>query len=252
LSVDKEGARMAASSQAMAVLWGKASTPRRGPKPTLSLETIAWAGIRIADADGLAAVTMQRVAEELGVTKMALYRYVPGKVEMVALMTDVAIGPPPATPTEPALAGIRQPDRHRAWRPRLEAWAIRLYERFSRHPWGLEATVGARPIGPNEVAWLEEVAGALGGTGLTGAETLDVAAALVGQVRMIVQQAAEFGTDSPEQALNATLGALVAGHKDRFPALAAALADTAGGTDQALDFGVQRILDGVDLLISRR
>ena len=129
---------------------------------------------------------------------------------------------------------------------------MRLYERFSRHPWGLEATVGARPIGPNEVAWLEEVAAALAGTGLTGAETLDVAAALVGQVRMVVQQAAEFGTDSPEQALNATLGALVAGHTDRFPALAAALADTAGATDQALDFGVQRILDGVDLLISRR
>jgi hypothetical protein len=81
---------------------------------------------------------------------------------------------------------------------------------------------------------------------------LDVAAALVGQVRMVVQQAAEFGTHSQEQALTATLAALVAGHKDRFPALAAALADTAGATDQALDFGVQRILDGVDLLISRR
>ena len=93
---------------------------------------------------------------------------------------------------------------------------MRLYRRFSLHPWGLEATVGARPIGPNEVAWLEEVAAALAGTGLTGAETLDVAAALVGQVRMVAQQAAEFGTDSREQALNATLGVL-AGHKDRFP-----------------------------------
>ena len=85
------------------------------------------------------------------------------------------------------------------------------------------------------------------GSVLTGAETLDLAAALVGQVRMVAEQAAAFGTDSPEQALNATLGALVAGHKDRFPALAAALADTAGATDQALDFGVQRILDGVGL-----
>jgi len=95
---------MAASTQAMAVLWGQMSTPRRGPKPTLNLETIARAGIRIADADGLAAVTMQRVAEELGATKMALYRYVPGKVEMAALMTDVAIGgPPPGSQRQPAL-----------------------------------------------------------------------------------------------------------------------------------------------------
>jgi hypothetical protein len=54
---------------------------------------------------------------------------------------------------------------------------MRLYERFSRHPWALEVTVGVGPIGPNEVAWLEEVAAALAGTALTGAETLDVAAA---------------------------------------------------------------------------
>ena len=232
---------MAAGTQALAVLWGPTPKPKRGPKPTLSLETIALTGIRIADADGLAAVTMQRVAEELGVTKMALYRYVPGKVELVALMTEVGLGAPPSGP-----------GRQSAWRPRLETWAMRMYERFSRHPWALEATVGARPIGPNEVAWLEEVAAALAGTGLTGAETLDVAAALVGQVRMVAQQAAAFGTDAPEQALDATFGALVAGREDRFPALAAALADTAAGTNQGLDFGVQRILDGVELLISRR
>ncbi|MGW5365845.1 TetR/AcrR family transcriptional regulator [Actinopolymorpha pittospori] len=241
---------MAADTPAMAVLWGRTSTPRRGPKPTLSVETIAQAGIRVADADGLVAVTMQRVAQELGVTKMALYRYVPGKVEMVALMTDVAIGAPPATATTPDRAG-HQPGGP-AWRPRLETWATRMYERFSAHPWALEATVGARPIGPNEVAWLEEVAAALADTPLGGAETLDVAAALSGQVRMVAQQAAAYGADSPEQSLLATLGALLAEDEDRFPAVTAALADTAGATDQALDFGIQRLLDGVELLISRR
>lgn len=243
---------MAADTPAMAVLWGRPSTPRRGPKPTLSVETIAQAGIRVADADGLAAVTMQRVAQELGVTKMALYRYVPGKVEMVALMTDVAIGAPPATATTPT----PDPSRHQAggpaWRPRLETWATRMYERFSAHPWALEATVGARPIGPNEVAWLEEVAAALADTPLNGAETLDMAAALAGQVRMVAQQAAAYGADSPESSLVATLGTLFAEGEDRFPAVAAALADTAGATDQALDFGIQRLLDGVELLISRR
>ncbi|GAA4986120.1 TetR/AcrR family transcriptional regulator [Actinopolymorpha pittospori] len=236
---------MAADTPAMAVLWGRTSTPRRGPKPTLSVETIAQAGIRVADADGLAAVTMQRVAQELGVTKMALYRYVPGKVEMVALMTDVAIGAPPADRAGRQAGGP-------AWRPRLETWATRMYERFSAHPWALEATVGARPIGPNEVAWLEEVAAALADTPLSGAETLDTAAALSGQVRMVAQQAAAYGADSPEQSLLATLGAVLAEDEDRFPAVAAALADTAGATDQALDFGIQRLLDGVELLISRR
>jgi AcrR family transcriptional regulator len=246
---------MAAHTAAMAMLWGRTSTPRRGPKPTLSLETIAQAGIRVADADGLAAVTMQRVAEEVGVTKMALYRYVPGKVEMVALMTDLAMGGPPMTGTEAIATGGGRRSRAPVWRPRLEAWALGLYERFSAHPWALEATVGARPIGPNEVAWLEEVAAALADTKLTGPEKLDVAAALVGQVRMVAQQATAYRTASPERSLLASLGALVTEDEARFPALARALADTASNaaaTDQALDFGIQRMLDGVELLISRR
>lgn len=223
----------------MDVLWARPTTPRRGPKPTLSLEVIASAAIRIADIDGLPAVTMHRIAEVLGVTKMALYRYVPGKDEIVALMVDTALGEPPSTP-------------HPGWRPRLVAWAMSLYERLSQHPWALEATVGARAIGPNEIAWMEEVASALAGTGLTGAETLDVVATLVAQARMVAQQVAAFGSDAPEQAINAALGDLVAAYEDRYPAMAAALADTAAGTDQALDFGIQRILDGVELLITRR
>lgn len=72
----------------------------------MRLDAIAAAGIDIADRDGLSAVTMQRVAERLGVTKMALYRYVPGKVELVALMIDLGIGEPPRLAT---IAG--------GWRP---------------------------------------------------------------------------------------------------------------------------------------
>lgn len=76
------------------VLWGPGPRPTRGPKPALSLERIARAGIEAADSDGLAAISMQRVAERLGFTKMSLYRYVPGKAELIALMTDTAIGAP--------------------------------------------------------------------------------------------------------------------------------------------------------------
>ena len=85
----------AAQAGAIALLWDQSVSARRGPKPALSLEAIAAAGIGLADADGLAAVTMQRVAAALSVTKMALYRYVPGKAEMVALMIDLAIGEAP-------------------------------------------------------------------------------------------------------------------------------------------------------------
>lgn len=230
---------MAAETTAITLLWEQWSAPRRGPKPTLSLDAIAAAGIEIADADGLAAVTMQRVAERLDVTKMALYRYVPGKAELVALMVDLAVGEPP--PPETA-AG--------AWRPGLEAWARRLHARFQAHPWALEVTVGARATGPNELAWLEQATAALTGTGLTGPQKLDVAATLTGHVRMIAQHAAVSPADAPEQAMADTMNALLAGREDRFPTLTEALADPSG-KDEALDFGMRCILDGVELLIGR-
>jgi AcrR family transcriptional regulator len=116
---------------AATLLWGQRSAPKRGPRPTLTLDGITRTAIGIADAEGLAAVTMQRVAQVVGVTKMALYRYVPGKVELVALMTDAALGEPPA------LTGG-------GWRERLDEWGRRMFGRFVAHSWTLETTVGAR------------------------------------------------------------------------------------------------------------
>jgi AcrR family transcriptional regulator len=225
------------------LLWERPGTPRRGPRPALSLEKIARAGIGIADRDGLAAVTMQRVADTLGVTKMALYRYVPGKTELVALMTDTAIGEVPPGEGAPA-----------DWRARLAGWARQMFTRFGRHPWALESTAGARIIGPNEVGWAEQAVAALAGTGLAGGEMLDVAATLAGHVRAIAQQQAAQAGGSAEQSMTVAMGALLAGHETRFPALSAALRSAAqpGSQDQALEFGIGRILDGVGLLIDRR
>src|SRR3954462_8643105 len=56
------------------LLWGLRERPTRGPKPALSIERIADAAVAVADAEGLAAVSMQRVASELDFTKMSLYR----------------------------------------------------------------------------------------------------------------------------------------------------------------------------------
>jgi AcrR family transcriptional regulator len=227
--------------RATALLWGERPAPTRGPRPTLTLDAIAQAAIAIADAQGLAAVTMQHVASALGVTKMALYRYVPGKVELVALMTDTAIGEPPRL------------DAVDAWRPRLEGWARQLFDRFRQHPWTLGTTVGARALGPHELGWMEQAVAALSGTRLDGGEVLDVAVTLVGHVRSIAQQAAAT-VGPPEAAIDAALGALVRGREDRFPALTAALGSVAahGTQDQALDVGLRLILDGADLLISTR
>ncbi|GAA2782125.1 TetR/AcrR family transcriptional regulator C-terminal domain-containing protein [Kitasatospora sp. CM 4170] len=228
------------------LLWGPPPKPARGPKPALSLDRIARAGIEIADAEGLGAVSMQRVAGLLDYTKMSLYRYLPGKAELVALMVEAAVGEPtePVAPTEPS-----------GWRGQLLDWSHHLAAAFAAHPWLLDATVGPRLMGPRELAWLERVVAALDGTGLTGPERMDAAVLLAGHVRSIAEQARAAGPGGePESELLAALGGLLQEHADRFPALAAATREVAvdGGQDEAFGFGLERILDGLEALITRR
>jgi AcrR family transcriptional regulator len=209
----------------------------------MNREAIAEIGIEIADADGLGAVTMERVAAALGFSKMALYRYVPGKVELIALMTDTALGEPPR------LWRVRG-----GWRPKLVAWCRRIFERFMEHPWALETTTGARIMGPNELGWLEQAVGALSDTGLDGSEMLDLTVTLVGQARSIAQQTVGTADAHPEQAIHIAISTLLRGREGRFPALSVLFASDIApeSQDQALDFGLHRILDGVELLIAAR
>src|ERR1700724_2007655 len=102
--------------------WGLRERPRRGPRRGLSLERIVAAAVRIAASDGLAAVSMSRVAAELGASTMSLYRYVAAKDELLALMVDAAFGTPPAAPG---------PDE--GWRAGLSRWAWALRAPVRRH-----------------------------------------------------------------------------------------------------------------------
>jgi AcrR family transcriptional regulator len=220
-------------------LWGGRARPTRGPKPALTLESITDVAIAVADAEGLAAVSMQRVAAELGKTKMSLYRYLPGKAELVALMIERAIGEPPVLP-----AG--------SWRTALTEWSEQLFAAYLRHPWSVDATVGRRPLGPRELGWMECALAALGaGSGLTGAERLDAIAVLAGHARMLAQQSA---AQLDEDGMNAAMSEVMSLHGARFPQLTAAMRETAveGGQNQAFAFGLDRILDGLAALIDRR
>ncbi|MFF8785516.1 TetR/AcrR family transcriptional regulator [Streptomyces sp. NPDC015125] len=237
------------------LLWGGRERPSRGPKPALSLERITRTAMALADAGGLTAVSMQRVAAELDFTKMSLYRYVPGKSELVALMIDTAMGEPPGAP---APAGSGRDDRG-GWRVALRAWAAALAAVHHRHPWLLEAAVGPRVMGPNELGWTERALAALADTGLTGGEQLDAVVVVHGHIRTIAQVSAAMGLGSarakgPEEVMSAALNELLAGRADRFPAAAAAAADTAAHTtsrDQAWEFGLERILDGLEAYMGR-
>ncbi|MCX4821297.1 TetR/AcrR family transcriptional regulator [Streptomyces sp. NBC_01142] len=231
-------------SASVRLLWGPHPQPSRGPRPALSLDRIARAGAEIADAEGLAAVSMQRVTGLLGVTKMAIYRYVPGKAELVALMVESAIGEAPPPKGSPC-----------GWREQLGDWAHQLATVFHRHPWLLDATVGPRVMGPRELAWMEQAVAALDGTGLSGAERMDAVVLVAGHVRGIAQQArAADPSGDPEEQFMVILGELMQAHGEHYPAIAAAVASSIqhGGQGQALEFGLQRILDGLGLLIAQR
>jgi AcrR family transcriptional regulator len=241
-SEDVEGERESIT----ALLWGQKAKPRRGPKPALDIDRIARAALRIADAEGLAAVSMQRVAGELDFTKMALYRYVAGKAELLAVMIDLAVGEPPDLGAVPG-----------GWRPRLEEFARLLATAWERHPWLPWATMGDRVMGPNEVGWIECAVGTLAATGLTGAEQMDAVFVLCGHIRN-TQSTATAGTQpwSSDKRVAPAMGDVLGLHgDDRFPALSAAVAVAAedgAPSDNGRAFGLRCLLDGLEAVIDSR
>ncbi|SEG81321.1 regulatory protein, tetR family [Thermomonospora echinospora] len=214
---------------------------RRG----LSLEEIVRTAIEVADAEGLAGLSMRKVAERLGFTTMSLYRHVPGRDHLIDLMSDAVTGPPPAPP-----AGD-------GWRPRLEACARHAWHLRERHPWLAEVR-GTRHIpGPNTVAHYERMLSTLAGTGLSPAEVI-AAVEVVGrfidaQALTLVEIAqAERGSGVSEQEWWGARDSLYA-HLDRYPTISALW--EAGGYDRPEDpfeFGLARLLDGIEALVTQR
>ncbi|MFI6868528.1 TetR/AcrR family transcriptional regulator [Nocardia sp. NPDC050406] len=231
------------------LLWGTAQRPKRGPKPTLSLERIVGEAIALADAEGLANLSMARLAERLGCAKMALYRYVPGKAELTALMLDAAMGMPPTA--------AHDADAPETWRGYLRLWAETLFDRILAHPWVNELAVGVHVMGPHEMEWLESALATLADTGLNASERFDTVVLLIGHVRSLIQQAGSDGGDA-EARLQREMSAILTAHGERYPQVAAALTEAAGapagagGRDNALHFGIDRILDGLGTLINQR
>src|SRR5690348_2867875 len=125
----------------LAAAWGLRERPAKGPKPGLSLDKIVAAGIALASREGLAAVSMARVAAELGASTMALYRYVRSKDELVTLMVDTAFGPPPPTPESADY-----------WRPKLAHWAWSQRAAEEAQMWAIQVPISGPPSTPRQVA----------------------------------------------------------------------------------------------------
>jgi AcrR family transcriptional regulator len=231
----------------VAAAWGRRDPPSRGPKPGLSLERIVEAGVHVASSEGLAAVSMARVAQELGASTMSLYRYVNAKDELLTLMVDAAVGPPPPT----------APDE--GWRDALSRWAWSQHERMRRHPWAVRVPIGGPPTTPNQVAWMESVLWALRDTGLAEDEKASVLLLVSGYVRneaTLTAELMEAGFISDEQMMGYSRLLATLADPDRFPALHrlldAGVFDRADPPEKEFGFGLERILDGVEALVSAR
>ena len=240
------------------LLWGRRERGRRGPKPGLSIEAIVAAAIELADAEGLGAVSMARVAKELGFTTMSLYRYVANKDELLQLMWNAS--------AQGAEDLVLEGD---GWRERLRNWALVQREMLDRHAWITEMPMATPPLAPNSLTFVERGLEALDDTGLADADKLRVIGLIssytLSESRM-AHEAARAAAAAPAEApapwtFEALLRELV--DADGYPRLhrlatadaAAAAPASAGevaGNEQAeFLFGLETILDGVAVLTER-
>jgi AcrR family transcriptional regulator len=237
----------AALPETVAAAWGVRERPHKGPRPALSLPRIVDAAVRMADAEGLEAVSMGRVAAKLGAAPMSLYRHLSGKEELLTLMVDAAWGDPPEEPGE-------------GWRAGLSRWAWAMRAGARRHPWVVRIPLNGLPIMPHEVAWFERALACLRQTGLAEAQKASVILLLSGYVRnqattdADIEAAIRASGKSPSEWM-ASYPRMLANLTDprRFPALATFLAagvfDVADDPDDEFTFGLDRILDGIEVLM---
>jgi len=232
--------------------WGLRERPSKGPKPGLTLDRIVDAAVALASTEGLGAVSMGRVAKELGASTMSLYRYVSAKSELYVLMLEAATGAPP----ELFPAGT-------AWREALEAWAWALREVYHRNLWMLRVPVSGPPATPNLVAWWEKALVALEGTGLDPGSKISVTLLVSGYVRNDALVMADLASviasaeGDPGEVLaryGRTLRRLA--DPERYPEVARMLdsgvMDVADEPEVEFRFGLARVLDGVAVLVEGR
>lgn len=229
------------------LLWAERGRERRN-RPGLSIDRIVEAGIRIADAEGLEGLSMRRVAAELGSGAMSLYRYVPGKEELIDLMVDSVTGRTPFPDPPP-----------QGWRARLE-WSARTdWALYRRHLWSLQILATTRPpLGPNVLASTNWALSAVDGIGLTVRQMSWIVMLVAGYVQgaallLVNEDSAERDTGSTREqwwaARSAQVMALM--QSDAFPVLARVAAEGTGESDlnEWFEFGLARLLDGVAVFV---
>ncbi|ACV77308.1 TetR/AcrR family transcriptional regulator [Nakamurella multipartita] len=238
----------------LALLWGPQDRPGRSG---LTVRAIVRAAIELADAGGVDALSMRGVAERVGAGAMSLYTHVPSKPALIELMIDTVNGE--------LYADLDEPARQGDWRAGLRFVADRNWQLFARHPWLLQIPQGRPVLGPNINRKYEAELRPLDGIGLSDLEMDGVLTMVLVHVAGLARwqgalQADRDGTGEDDQQWWAAIEPALAAVMDpaAFPVGGrvgravgehlASVGDPAG----SLDFGLDRIVDGVERILERK
>lgn len=234
---------------AVAVSWGVQEQPQRGPKRELSIEGIVQSAMDIADSEGLAGVSMSKVASSLGFTTMSLYRYVTSKDDLLQLMQDAA--------ADFALP----PERSDAdWRAELRQWVLTNVALYRLHPWFGDIPIDGVPMTPNNLRFLDWGLRCLRATPLGDHEKLAsilLATSFARASGMLERDVAQATGDRSQPAPDYDTALLELVTPERYPNLRPLLESGVYTTNAAADtfddfeFGLERLLDGIQYFIDR-
>lgn len=240
----------------LGLLWRRTlGTPRgtRGPKQRVSVDEVVRAAIAVADEEGLPAFSMRKVADRLGLKLMSIYTYVPGRSELIGLMTDEVAGERELPPHEGSL------------RERITGVARQIWDEYHRHPWLLQVENSRPWIGPHVSDRYEWQLAAIEGAGFTDLEMDQVITLLCGftagaaRASIDARRTAERSgiSDAEWWAVNAPVldRVMPAGAypiSGRVGQVAGLEYNAVGDPERSFRFGLDRILDGLERLLDRK
>lgn len=245
---DADATSIATVRRSSELLWHDLDRSGRGPKPSLTLAQVIEAAVTVADADGIDALSMRRIARELGVGTMSLYRYVPGKDVLLDLMLDHVTAPSDSWHA-PELDAARP-----QWRAALELSARESRAMYLRHPWLLQVNWSRPVFGPNTLASFEVVVRRLRDLPVSDRERVNLVSVLdsyvTGAVRMellYVGAAEETGVSEEEYWQTQTPVLERAMASGDYPALAGMDEDSfSGDWEEGFELGLSVLLDGIE------
>lgn len=236
--------------QSLELLWRGLPESGKGPRRSLTLAQITRAAIDLATSEGLNALSMRRLARELGVGTMSLYRYVPDKSVLLDLMLD--------TVTMPGEAKEDNAARH--WREVLEIEARESRGLYLRHPWVMQVNWTRPVLGPGSLSAMELTMAGLRDLTLSDREKIMLISIIdgfvVGTVRQEIQYEAAVGEAgvSDEKFWRAQLPHLErAMASGNYPVMALMDEDSYdAGWEETFEFGLRMLLDGIEREIEER